>query len=147
MEPGPTRTTSPLAEPAATADGDARKGGTLPVSAPETLEQKPLVEVTDAAVAELRRLMARDAGDKQGVRLGVKGGGCSGLSYRLDFDDPRDGDHRIERGGVVFLMDRKSAIYLKGIVLDYKEGLKGKGFVFANPNATSTCGCGESFTV
>lgn len=117
------------------------------MSAPETLEQKPLVEVTDAAVAELRRLMARDAGDKQGVRLGVKGGGCSGLSYRLDFDDPRDGDHRIERDGVLFLMDRKSAIYLKGIVLDYKEGLKGKGFVFANPNATSTCGCGESFTV
>ena len=117
------------------------------MSSRNTVEQKSLVEVTDAAIAELRRLLERDASGKQGIRLGVKGGGCSGLSYRLDFDDPRDGDHQIDRDGVRFLMDRKSAIYLKGIVLDYKEGLKGKGFVFSNPNATSTCGCGSSFTV
>lgn len=102
---------------------------------------------TESAVAELHRLLGKDEKDADGVRLGVKGGGCSGLSYVLDFSKQREGDHVIEQGGVRFLLDRKSAIYLKGIVLDYKEGLSSKGFVFQNPNASSTCGCGESFSV
>jgi len=106
-----------------------------------------LVQATEDAIAELKRLLATDESASSGVRLGVKGGGCSGFSYVLDFDEPRDGDNILEQDGVQFFMDRKSAIYLKGIVLDHKSGLQGKGFVFQNPNATSTCGCGESFAV
>lgn len=110
-------------------------------------QDKRLVDATDAAIAELKRLLENESEDVTGVRMAVKGGGCSGMSYVLDFDKEREGDNVVEQGGVTFLMDRKSTIYLKGIVLDYKEGLKGKGFVFENPNASSTCGCGESFSV
>lgn len=114
----------------------------------ETAHQptKQIVSATDGAIAELKRLLASES-DVDGVRLGVKGGGCSGLSYVLEFSKERDGDNTVEQDGIRFLMDRKSTIYLKGIVLEYKEGLEGKGFVFTNPNATSTCGCGESFSV
>lgn len=110
-------------------------------------EEKTLVRASEGAIAELKRLLKNEASEVNGVRMAVKGGGCSGLSYALDFDRERDGDHVIEQGGVRFFMDRKSAIYLKGIRLEFKEGLKGKGFVFTNPNAASTCGCGESFSV
>jgi iron-sulfur cluster assembly protein len=105
------------------------------------------VQATEAAVAELKILLEREGDRVEGVRMAVKGGGCSGLSYVLDFDKKREGDNVIEHGGIKFFMDRKSTIYLKGIVLDFKEGLKGKGFTFTNPNASSTCGCGESFSV
>ncbi|MBX3179556.1 MAG: iron-sulfur cluster assembly accessory protein [Candidatus Hydrogenedentes bacterium] len=109
---------------------------------------KALVKATPDAIAALRAMKdGPEAAGKEGVRLGVKGGGCSGFSYVLDFDNPREGDNTLEQDGVKFFMDRKSAIYLKGIVLDYRAGLQGKGFVFQNPNATSTCGCGESFSV
>lgn len=115
----------------------------------ETLSPTPkaLIRATEGAIQELKRLMEKEPSDVNGVRLAVKGGGCSGLSYVLEFGQQRDGDHVIEQDGIRFLMDRKSSIYLKGIVLDYKEGLNSKGFVFQNPNATSTCGCGESFSV
>lgn len=109
--------------------------------------EKQLVSATESAIAELKRLLAEEQGEVEGVRMAVKGGGCSGLSYVLDFDKEREGDNVVELDGVRFFMDRKSTIYLKGIQLDYKEGLKGKGFVFQNPNASSTCGCGESFSV
>ena len=112
-----------------------------------TQHPKALLTATDGAIQELKRLMERESAGVDGVRLGVKGGGCSGLSYVLDFSMLRDGDHIVEQDGIKFLMDRKSAIYLKGIVLEYKKGLNGKGFVFQNPNASSTCGCGESFSV
>jgi iron-sulfur cluster assembly protein len=114
----------------------------------ETTQQpaKQIVSATDGAIVELKRLLDSE-NDVDGVRLGVKGGGCSGLSYVLEFSKEHEGDNIMEQGGIRFLMDRKSTIYLKGIVLDYKEGLEGKGFVFTNPNATSTCGCGESFSV
>ncbi len=106
-----------------------------------------LVTATEQAVRELKRLRQAEADDIEGVRLGVKGGGCSGLSYVLEFGKQRDGDNIVEQDDVKFFLDRKSAIYLKGIQLDFKEGLNGKGFVFRNPNASSTCGCGESFSV
>ena len=112
-----------------------------------TETQNALVTATDSAVAELKRLVAAERGEVTGVRMAVKGGGCSGMSYVLDFDKVREGDNVVEQDGVLFYMDRKSTIYLKGIQLDYKEGLQGKGFVFQNPNATNTCGCGESFSV
>jgi len=113
----------------------------------QTPSPKALIQATDGAIEELKRLLEKEGAEVDGVRLGVKGGGCSGLSYVLEFSKRREGDNALEQDGVTFLMDRKSAIYLKGIVLDYKEGLKGKGFVFQNPNASSTCGCGESFSV
>ncbi len=106
-----------------------------------------LVTATDSAVRELKKLIAGEGGEVTGVRMAVKGGGCSGMSYVLDFDKEHEGDNIVEQDGVSFYMDRKSTIYLKGIQLDYKEGLQGKGFVFQNPNATNTCGCGESFSV
>lgn len=112
-----------------------------------TQTPRSIVSATESAITELKRLLDAERAEVTGVRMAVKGGGCSGLSYVLDFDRERDGDNIVEQDGVRFYMDRKSTIYLKGIVLDYKEGLKGKGFVFTNPNASSTCGCGESFSV
>jgi iron-sulfur cluster assembly accessory protein len=112
-----------------------------------TEKTKALVSATPEAIEELKNLLQTDGAGKSGVRLGVKGGGCSGFSYILDFDDQREGDNLVEQDGITFYMDRKSTIYLKGILLDFAAGLKGKGFVFRNPNATSTCGCGESFSV
>ena len=96
----------------------------------ESSQTKALVQATAEAIAELTRLIETENSDKEGVRLGVKGGGCSGFSYVLDFDAPRAGDHILLQDGIKFFMDRKSAIYLKGIVLDYRSGLQGKGFVF-----------------
>lgn len=119
----------------------------MPATNTESSHTKALVQATPEAIVELRRLIETENADKEGVRLGVKGGGCSGFSYVLDFDTPREHDHIISQDGIKFFVDRKSAIYLKGIVLDYRSGLQGKGFVFQNPNATSTCGCGESFSV
>ncbi len=79
-----------------------------------------------------------------GLRLGVVGGGCSGLSYEMEFSETRTNDNILDFGGFAVLLDPKSAIYLKDVTLDFEDGLKGKGFVFKNPNATNTCGCGES---
>ena len=113
----------------------------------DTSAAKAIVTVTADAIEELKHLAETEGVGKEGVRLGVKGGGCSGFSYVLEFGVPNEGDHCIEQDGVKFFMDRKSAIYLKGILLDFRNGLKGKGFAFQNPNATNTCGCGESFSV
>lgn len=82
------------------------------------------------------------------IRVGVDGGGCSGLSYKLEFDNQlKEGDQMFEDKGVKIVVDRKSFLYLVGTELEYTGGLNGKGFVFNNPNANRTCGCGESFSV
>lgn len=82
------------------------------------------------------------------IRVGVEGGGCSGLSYKLEFDQQlKDGDQKFEDKGITIVVDRKSFLYLVGTELEYTGGLNGKGFVFNNPNASRTCGCGESFSV
>ena len=82
------------------------------------------------------------------IRVGVDGGGCSGLSYKLEFDNQvREGDQIFEDKGIKIAVDKKSFLYLIGTELDYAGGLNGKGFVFNNPNASRTCGCGESFGV
>jgi iron-sulfur cluster assembly protein len=113
-----------------------------------TVTQDSLVVVTDRAQREIREIFARQgAAAEAGLRLGVIGGGCSGLSYEMEFDSVRDNDNVLEFEGFNVLLDPKSAIYLKGVTLDYQDGLKGKGFVFVNPNATNTCGCGESFNI
>lgn len=107
----------------------------------------PLIHLTPAAVREIQRQLSRQENPEMGIRLAVKGGGCSGLSYHLEYDLPKERDHRIEQDGVRILIDRKSAIYLKGMTVDFHDGLNGRGFKFINPNATNTCGCGESFSV
>jgi iron-sulfur cluster assembly protein len=82
------------------------------------------------------------------IRVGVEGGGCSGLSYKLEFDNQlKEGDQMFEDKGIKVVVDRKSFLYLVGTELEYTGGLNGKGFVFNNPNASRTCGCGESFSV
>jgi iron-sulfur cluster assembly protein len=82
------------------------------------------------------------------IRVGVEGGGCSGLSYKLEFDNQlKEGDQVFEDKGIKVVVDRKSFLYLVGTELEYTGGLNGKGFVFNNPNASRTCGCGESFSV
>ena len=107
-----------------------------------------VVTLTDRAQSEIRSIFECDGlGMETGLRIGVVGGGCSGLSYEMDFSEERPNDTRIEFDGFTVLLDPKSTIYLKGITLDFQDGLQGKGFVFANPNATNTCGCGESFSV
>lgn len=105
--------------------------------------------ISDAAVNEVLRLMQENSlPETAGVRIGVKGGGCSGFSYSLNFDhQPAKGDIVLEQNGVKLFCDPKSMIYLNGTTLDYTDGLQGRGFQFKNPNATSTCGCGESFAV
>lgn len=107
-----------------------------------------LIDITDRAQQEIRRIFAdQPPASDAGLRLGVVGGGCSGLSYQMDFSDRRETDNVLEFDGFLVLLDPKSAIYMKGITLDFQDGLQGKGFVFANPNARNTCGCGESFSL
>ena len=106
------------------------------------------VQITEGALRKIREIVDREKkGSDYGVRLGVVGGGCSGLSYKIDFDTQRDKDHILSFGYVRIFVDLKSAVYLKGTTLDFNDGLDGKGFVFKNPNATNTCGCGESFSL
>ncbi len=106
------------------------------------------VTITERAVQEIRSIFEREQpGDDAGLRLGVVGGGCSGLSYLIEFSTPREADNVLSLEGLDVLVDPKSAIYLKGATLDYQDGLAGKGFVFVNPNASNSCGCGESFAV
>jgi iron-sulfur cluster assembly protein len=118
------------------------------MSGSTTLDRGGLVTITERAQAEIRTIFKNEerVGDV-GLRLGVIGGGCSGLSYEMAFSERHPDDSVIECEGFTVLLDPKSTIYLKGITLDFQDGLQGRGFVFANPNATNTCGCGESFNV
>lgn len=114
-------------------------------SSPAT--QTPLVTLTETAVVEVKRLMDVQDLTEGGLRLGVKGGGCSGLSYTINFDEKiGEFDTVCEQDGVKVIVDAKSAIYLEGMQLDYQKDLVSGGFKFINPNASKTCGCGESFS-
>lgn len=113
----------------------------------ESASDAPLVNLTPAAVAEVRRLLTLPENAGKGLRLGIKGGGCSGLSYVLEFTEAEEHDTHLPFEDFEVLLDRKSTIYLSGITLDHQAGLQGKGFVFQNPHATNTCGCGESFSL
>jgi iron-sulfur cluster assembly protein len=103
--------------------------------------------ITNKAIAEVKKIKAsNNIADDFGLRLGVKGGGCSGMSYTLGFDAAsRENDLVLEAEGVRVFIDAKSMFYLMGMTLDFSDGLMGKGFTFNNPNATKTCGCGSSF--
>jgi iron-sulfur cluster assembly protein len=122
------------------------------MSTPSTLDRPALNEsiaLTEKAANEVARLKAaNNIPAEHGLRLSVKGGGCSGLSYVLGFDErPKDNDEVFDCLGVKVFVDPKSLFYLSGTVLDFSDGLNGKGFVFNNPQATRTCGCGSSFGV
>ena len=107
----------------------------------------PVVEVTDAARDRIRDLLEKDGKlATHGLRLKVVGGGCSGLRYELAFDDRvSDNDSELEIGGIRVIVDEKSALYLVGTTLDFVDTLQESGFKMQNPNASTTCGCGESF--
>ncbi len=105
--------------------------------------------ITEKAVKEIKKIKSENnIPDSFGLRVGVKGGGCSGLTYSLGFDEnSSEADTVIEQDGIKLFVDGKSLFYLMGTQLDYTDGLNGKGFIFNNPNAKRTCGCGESFGV
>ncbi len=106
------------------------------------------VTLTEGAVAELKRLMTEDGFDEsQYLRIGVKGGGCSGMTYLLGFDQKQDGDDVFDMNGIGCVMTTAHEIYLLGMQIDFQDGLNTRGFTFTNPNASKTCGCGTSFAV
>lgn len=108
------------------------------------------IKVSDKARERINQLLSEENLDKTThfLRVGVKGGGCSGLSYVLDFDDIlQEGDSVSEDNGIKVVVDKKSLLYLFGTELNFSDGLNGKGFEFINPNASRTCGCGESFSI
>ncbi len=118
--------------------------------------ENEIINITDLAWKEILRVFHEEEQKaeeskaeikRQGVRLAVVGGGCSGLSYKVDFSEAKENDYIFTRDERDILIDPKSAIYLKGLLLDFKDGLQGRGFVFNNPNAKSSCGCGESFSL
>lgn len=105
------------------------------------------IQVTDKAAEAIRNIMKKEGLEEHGLRVAVVGGGCSGMSYRLNFEkDPGEGDKVIEDKGVRLYVDNKSYLFVNGTVLDYSDGLTGTGFTFNNPNAKSSCGCGQSFS-
>jgi iron-sulfur cluster assembly protein len=107
-----------------------------------------MIKVSESAKKQALRLMEDEGKANAFIRVGVKGGGCSGLTYQLTFDDQMlEQDKSFEDNGVKVVVDKKSFLYLVGTELDYEGGLNGKGFVFKNPNANRTCGCGESFSL
>ena len=107
-----------------------------------------MLKVTDRAAAKVQQLMAADGKEGYGLRVAVLGGGCSGFQYGFTFDEQvESGDSQVENQGVTLLIDPMSVQYLMGAEIDYKEDLQGAQFIIRNPNAQTTCGCGQSFTV
>ncbi|PEN06996.1 iron-sulfur cluster assembly accessory protein [Longimonas halophila] len=110
-----------------------------------TQTQSPIA-MSDTAASEIRKIMrTKKIPDGYGLRVGVKGGGCSGMSYVLGFDKKRDKDQEFDIDGIPVFMDKRHGLYLMGTTIDYHDGLDARGFTFDNPNATETCGCGSSF--
>ncbi len=106
------------------------------------------VGFTDSAVNEIKRLLGKpDFDTSKQLRIGVKGGGCSGMTYILDFDIKNEKDQEFELDDISFIIDKAHSIYLIGMQIDWQGGLNSRGFTFNNPNASSTCGCGTSFAV
>lgn len=106
------------------------------------------IAFTENAINEIKRLMAAPGFDTtEYLRVGVKGGGCSGMTYILGFDKKEENDEQFEFEGLSFIMNKAHGIYLMGMEVDWQDGLNARGFVFNNPNASKTCGCGTSFAV
>lgn len=122
------------------------------MAVPDAIQKSTLSEditLTPKAAAQVVRIKAENSiPETHALRIGVKGGGCSGFTYVLGFDEkPKENDTIMESSGIQFYIDPKSLFYLSGTVLDFSDGLNGKGFVFNNPQASHTCGCGNSFGV
>lgn len=112
-----------------------------------TAAQKTPVTLTPKALQEVKDLLAKgNYAPGFGLRLGVKGGGCAGFTYILDFDAKKENDHVFELDGITLFIDKSQEIYLYDCEIDFKSGLDNRGFIFNNPNASSTCGCGTSFS-
>lgn len=113
------------------------------------IDIRPEIDITGKAISQVIRLKEENnIPADYALRVGVKGGGCSGLTYQLGFEgEVKDSDTVIEKEGLKLCVDGKSLFYLSGTILDFSDGLNGRGFVFTNPNAAKTCGCGESFGV
>ncbi|HOL93618.1 MAG TPA: iron-sulfur cluster insertion protein ErpA [bacterium] len=107
-----------------------------------------MITLTEKAAAEVKRLIqAQELPEEVGLRVGVRGGGCSGLSYSLNFElEQSEKDRVFHSNGIKLIVDTKSLLYLSGTTVDYTDGLNGSGFLFNNPNATQSCGCGSSFS-
>ncbi len=117
-----------------------------PMASP-TAQPSP-VQLSTRALEEVQRILTeKNIPEGFGLRIGVKGGGCSGMSYILGFDRKRDHDVNFEFEGVRIVIDKRHGLYLMGTTVDYQDGLDARGFTFNNPNASSTCGCGSSFGV
>jgi len=113
----------------------------------ETTISNP-ISFTETAVQELKKLISEKGYDQsQALRIGVKGGGCSGLSYVLGFDEKKDGDAEYSIDGIRCIIHKTHEMYLYGMQIDWQNGLNNRGFSFQNPNASKTCGCGTSFAV
>jgi iron-sulfur cluster assembly protein len=113
----------------------------------ETMIQSP-IKFTEGAINEINRLMNEPGFDSsQMLRIGVKGGGCSGLSYIINFDSRKENDTLYDFEGLSFIVDKAHELYLYGMEIDWQGGLNSRGFTFQNPNASNTCGCGTSFAV
>lgn len=112
-------------------------------------QSEEIVSLTPRAALEIKKIKEENGiPESHSLRLGVKGGGCSGMTYVLAFDEaPKERDTVYEREGLTICIDAKSQFYLSGTVLDFSDGLNGRGFVFNNPQAAKTCGCGHSFGV
>src|SRR6266545_5342335 len=113
----------------------------------ETRMAQQTIEISENAAKKIHNLLVQQQKEGQGLRVKVVGGGCSGLSYKMDIDAPRDGDRIFEREDVKVLVDRKSFLYLRSTELDYSESLMDSGFKLHNPNVKRSCGCGSSFSV
>ncbi|MCB0731717.1 MAG: iron-sulfur cluster insertion protein ErpA [Ignavibacteriae bacterium] len=115
----------------------------------ETIDTTSSITITEKALKQIKQIMDENNIPKDYcLRVSVKGGGCSGFTYNLGFDgEEKDGDTKFGSNDLNIVVDGKSLFYLMGTELDYSDGLNGKGFIFNNPNATKTCGCGESFGV
>ncbi|MCW2261224.1 MULTISPECIES: HesB/IscA family protein [Sphingobacterium] len=113
----------------------------------ETITEKAPLTLTEGAIKELKKLKdQQEISDDFGLRIGVEGGGCSGMSYILGFDQKKDGDSEYSISGIRVFMNKAHGLYLAGMEVDFRNGLDARGFTFNNPNASSTCGCGSSFS-
>ncbi|MCB0281001.1 MAG: iron-sulfur cluster insertion protein ErpA [Calditrichae bacterium] len=107
-----------------------------------------MISVSNKAIGKIKEILQSEQKESSFIRVGIKGGGCSGFTYLLDIEDQqKESDQLFDFDGVKLVIDSKSVIYLAGTELDYTDGLNGAGFIFNNPNAVKTCGCGNSFAV
>lgn len=110
-------------------------------------QKDAIIQLSERAAKQVAHIRENDSiPEDHYLRVGVKGGGCAGMSYELGFDQKNENDQFVESQGVTVIVDKRHAIYLAGIVVDFHDGLDARGFVFENPNAESTCGCGTSFS-